>query len=697
MNATPDLDEIHVLQEALSRVSQLTSSITHQTDELQEETMKARKALVPQAHKSENFGSFKDNLTALLKQFSEVEDIARRVHELQLIIDSDVNDVGLQKYVSSVVKTFQLSKELRTRPQYENFKALLASSRKIYQEGVGKLVLLLGKYAKAVFAPTKIVDTSFKGFDVEDLEALKQLIGSVDQFRGTEESVNMQMTDSLENFYSQSMNPMKLQISQSGNSNMLQLYMDSSAKLVLEVCLALAILFKSNENRLRLLEEFLNLIHQKDTSDLQKQSKRVSQGFKNIQNRDSQSPRTSLSTPKSSSAKQGPIISPVQLDGKIQISPANSAGQNLSKSQQPQQIQSQPQPQAPSTTQKSKTETPLPNSPSVSSFPNSEASSIGQKSRTKQSSQPPQGTSVWPLFQLFETAQHSAVSEEELNANKQQCIAVLTQQFEEIPANCRKGHITNEYAVNGASMILMKTIKSVAENSRGVDILLSELPTRVYITKPMPQWAVNSDPTPAARANPLSLYFCDLMECYYQTLHLVAVEHLRERPRVGSFMLTNLTAVEHFVTDSKTDTLETLEKKSELMQIMGQVAVSRLQRLIQVSFKEYLTNWAKLAPYLMEATVTSNQSQGKLSSKDREIVKEKFRNFNSEFEELLEQQKNASVADPVLRQRMSQEVKKLLRALYFRFYDKHCSGDFTKNIGKYIKWNKEEFDRALEF
>lgn len=89
---------------------------------------------------------------------------------------------------------------------------------------------------------------------------------------------------------------------------------------------------------------------------------------------------------------------------------------------------------------------------------------------------------------------------------------------------------------------------------------------------------------------------------------------------------------------------------------------------------------------LMDVTVVkggNSTSSGKssLSSKDREQIKEKFRNFNAEFDSLVKAHKSYNVTDQTLRQLLAKEIA-FISPLYHRFYDKHSGGDFSKHVDK---------------
>lgn len=58
-----------------------------------------------------------------------------------------------------------------------------------------------------------------------------------------------------------------------------------------------------------------------------------------------------------------------------------------------------------------------------------------------------------------------------------------------------------------------------------------------------------------------------------------------------------------------------------------------------------------------------------LSNQKRQLLKDRFKNFNTELEELQRIQRDWSLPDPVLRSRVRNDNVELLVPLYTRFYE----------------------------
>lgn len=200
----------------------------------------------------------------------------------------------------------------------------------------------------------------------------------------------------------------------------------------------------------------------------------------------------------------------------------------------------------------------------------------------------------------------------------------------------------------------------------------------------------------SAAGNPvelLSSFYSDCIDALFVCLELKAKSLQKKNTQVGFFLLTNLTVIEHYVTASN----------SELYTILGPSGADRLEKLKNRGLNLFLEGWKSAAALLMDVTVVKGAGSsnavlgGKsgLSSKDREAIKEKFRTFNAEFENLIKTHKGYNITNQTLRQTLAKEVK-FISPMYHRFYDRHSGGDFSKHVDKYIKYTKQEFDKILE-
>lgn len=190
----------------------------------------------------------------------------------------------------------------------------------------------------------------------------------------------------------------------------------------------------------------------------------------------------------------------------------------------------------------------------------------------------------------------------------------------------------------------------------------------------------------------LSAFFSDCIDALFVSLEMRAKGMQKKTTQVGFFLLTNLALIEHYVTSS------------DIYKVLGSSGADRLEKLRKRGVDMFLEGWKSAAALLMDVTFVKGggnsgggggSSKSGLSSKDREAIKEKFRTFNMEFENLVKTHRGYNITNQALRQTLAKEVR-FISPLYHRYYDKHSGGDFSKHVEKYIKYNKQEFDKILE-
>ncbi|KAF9317441.1 exocyst complex component exo70 [Podila horticola] len=106
----------------------------------------------------------------------------------------------------------------------------------------------------------------------------------------------------------------------------------------------------------------------------------------------------------------------------------------------------------------------------------------------------------------------------------------------------------------------------------------------------------------------------------------------------------------------------------------------------------YQDNWKPCVEHLMDVTyVHEGGVQHVLNSNQRQMVKDKFKNFNHDFDELWKAQKQYSIPDPDLRAMVLKDVHQIMIPMYEKFLNKYSSNnssyEFTKNVQKYIRYD----------
>ncbi|KAL1931494.1 hypothetical protein VTP01DRAFT_9637 [Rhizomucor pusillus] len=130
--------------------------------------------------------------------------------------------------------------------------------------------------------------------------------------------------------------------------------------------------------------------------------------------------------------------------------------------------------------------------------------------------------------------------------------------------------------------------------------------------------------------------------------------------------------------------------------IFDEAAELKFSKLVKKQLDAYQESWKPCVENLMDVTyVRGGAIKSSMGSNDKQLVKERFKNFNMEFDEIWRAQTTYAVPDTELRAQVIRDVKNVLVPMYGRFLDKYASTDFTKNPGKYIKYDKDKLDKMI--
>ena len=132
---------------------------------------------------------------------------------------------------------------------------------------------------------------------------------------------------------------------------------------------------------------------------------------------------------------------------------------------------------------------------------------------------------------------------------------------------------------------------------------------------------------------------------------------------------------------------------------MGDKPMIKIDEANKRAYKLYRESWDGPARQLMDITIMRpsdpKSARNSLNSKDKDAVKERFKSFNVEFDDLIRACKSFSVTDSELRQSLTSEIRSIIVPLYGRFYDKYINSDFAKNKEKYIKYDKTSIEKVI--
>jgi exocyst complex component 7 len=109
----------------------------------------------------------------------------------------------------------------------------------------------------------------------------------------------------------------------------------------------------------------------------------------------------------------------------------------------------------------------------------------------------------------------------------------------------------------------------------------------------------------------------------------------------------------------------------------------------------YQATWQKLLVHITPIEDCPRASGGKLKDKDRAIVKEKFANFNKEFDEQCRAQKSISVPDVLLREGLKRDNSETVVPHYNAFYELYAEVEFAKNREKYVRYTPHHLSQIL--
>ncbi|TKA30156.1 hypothetical protein B0A50_02875 [Salinomyces thailandicus] len=189
-----------------------------------------------------------------------------------------------------------------------------------------------------------------------------------------------------------------------------------------------------------------------------------------------------------------------------------------------------------------------------------------------------------------------------------------------------------------------------------------------------------------------SHYATDTIDALLTNLDSRGKALLRGRSLQGVFLANNISIVERMI------------HTSELSSLLNN-GQNKLDQWRKTSIRAYMDAWKEPSTHLLDqitVKATRPTSTGQavdsaavlkaLSSKDKDNIKEKFRNFNVSFDEIVAKHKAYKMEGEV-RRLLGKEVQIFMEPLYNRFWDRYHEVD--KGKGKYVKYSKAEMSAVL--
>ncbi|KAL8929213.1 MAG: hypothetical protein Q9208_001296 [Pyrenodesmia sp. 3 TL-2023] len=194
----------------------------------------------------------------------------------------------------------------------------------------------------------------------------------------------------------------------------------------------------------------------------------------------------------------------------------------------------------------------------------------------------------------------------------------------------------------------------------------------------------------------LAHYIMDTIDALLTSLDTKIRTLLKSKALSGVFIANNVAVIDRMIRSSDLSTI-----------LASGSASSKIESWRKKGTSAYLDSWREPCSALMDVQYTNrgarppSGSNGiidsaavikQLGSKDKDAIKEKFRNFNSSFDELSARHK-AMQMEREVRSLLAREVQAMIEPLYARFWDRYHEID--KGKGKYVKYDKGSLSAAL--
>ncbi|KAG9322813.1 hypothetical protein KVV02_005561 [Mortierella alpina] len=195
----------------------------------------------------------------------------------------------------------------------------------------------------------------------------------------------------------------------------------------------------------------------------------------------------------------------------------------------------------------------------------------------------------------------------------------------------------------------------------------------------------------------LQHYFADVLEALVQNIDAKSKFYKKGQSLAQLFLLNN-----YFYISKSVRTTPGLLELINGPDLATSTPANNLnsavyERPLKQNVDLYQDNWKSCVEHLMDVTyVQDGGVQQVLNSNQRQMVKDKFKNFNHDFDELWKTQKQYSIPDMDLRAMVLKDVHQILIPMYDKFLAKYASSgagagattmEFTKNLQKYIRYD----------
>ncbi|PSN71424.1 hypothetical protein BS50DRAFT_282702 [Corynespora cassiicola Philippines] len=189
-------------------------------------------------------------------------------------------------------------------------------------------------------------------------------------------------------------------------------------------------------------------------------------------------------------------------------------------------------------------------------------------------------------------------------------------------------------------------------------------------------------------------YASDTIDTLLQNLESKARMLLKGKNLQGVFIANNVAIIDRMI------------RMSELAPLMSSY-VGKVEAWRKKGTAMYLEAWREPSGHLLDVQYTNRSGRPHsggtgstdsaaiikgLSSKNKDEIKEKFKSFNTSFDELVARHKSYKMEREV-RNQLAKEVQTIIEPLYGRFWDRYHEID--KGKGKYVKYDKAQLGSTL--
>ena len=189
----------------------------------------------------------------------------------------------------------------------------------------------------------------------------------------------------------------------------------------------------------------------------------------------------------------------------------------------------------------------------------------------------------------------------------------------------------------------------------------------------------------------LSHYVLDTVETHLSTLETRSRMTHKSKAVSGVFLFNTIALIDR------------MARSSDLGSVLSNnsTAQAKLDNWRKKAIATYMDSWKEPSTALVDVIYTNRPSNRpasaaslpsadivkNLSSKDKDAIKEKFKHFNSSFDDALRRHKEMMPSmEREVRNGLAREINNMIEPLYTRFFDKYEALD--RGRGKYVRYDK---------